>query len=142
MTEYLKNTRFYGSGVFNYRCGASHLCAFYGFYSWGQRFLHLYALSNCGCDSVFLITKLTLNLTLSHPHDALPDPKRVKSLLRSPNFSHINHQTCRPTLKTCHVLMTCCWDFGAIENRCYKLGLRLVTFAFFDFRRHCSENGD
>src|SRR6218665_3654267 len=22
-----------------------------------------------------------------------------------------------------------CWDLGAIENRCYKLGLRLVTFA-------------
>src|SRR6218665_3626882 len=22
-----------------------------------------------------------------------------------------------------------CWDFGAIENRCYKIGLRLVTFA-------------
>src|SRR6218665_1460715 len=22
-----------------------------------------------------------------------------------------------------------CWDFRAIENRCYKLGLRLVTFA-------------
>src|SRR6218665_1579485 len=64
-----------------------------------------YALSNCGCDSVLLITKLTLNLTLSHPHNALPDPKRVKSLLRSPNSSHINHQTCRPTLKTCHVLI-------------------------------------
>src|SRR6218665_78688 len=22
-----------------------------------------------------------------------------------------------------------CWDFGAIENPCYKFGLRLVTFA-------------
>ena len=48
---------------------------------------------------MFIITKLTLNLTLSDPHDALPDPKRVKSLLRSQNSSHVNHQTCRPTLK-------------------------------------------
>src|SRR6218665_2895563 len=63
------------------------------------------SLSICGSDSLFLITKLTLNLILSHPHDALPDPKSVKPLLRSPNFSHINHQTWRPTLKTCHVLI-------------------------------------
>ena len=44
-TAYSVYAWIYGSGVFNNRCGASHIHVFYVFDSWGQRFFYIFVLN-------------------------------------------------------------------------------------------------